>query len=382
MSQRRIVVVQAEQAPDQPLPWIPVGVHAVRGQPERLALVAKTTFDWPPAPSAGGAWVARLAAEQLPLVQGQPSTLAGASEGELEYPSDFVFPKEPSEVAADGVVDLVGLWGNGEPARLRLPGLEPVVTVDTGPWKGLPVPMRCDTFWLDVDRQKAVLVWRGIVEQRATKLRRIALALEPMGQAREGESRLGAMQRGRLGFAVRTQDPTGHFDALDPREQRMLKMARRSLLGSGLGEPGLPLGEYAAVAAELAQRADARSVILLRQGLDEHRWLVEERAWLERAGRAALDGNGEPARELGQALTHAHEALPRHDDLCGSLADYAAVRRQVHGSMDPAVILRSRGIPCAEWARIEKIWAVRLSEDLTLRDELAELTAVPGGSGS
>jgi hypothetical protein len=112
-----------------------------------------------------------------------------------------------AELRADARVMLDHLHPDHARLVMRLPGVEPTATVQR-PGRGpAPLPLTCDTLWIDSDRGTCSLVWRGMIQ--------LAHAGEP-GQVQIGMAGAPAsMATPAAGPPVRQ---TVHFDGLTPQE--------------------------------------------------------------------------------------------------------------------------------------------------------------------
>jgi hypothetical protein len=267
-------------------------------------------------------------------------------------------------------VELLGLARDGEPQRFAAPELAPWVTRLGGRDDGA-VEMRCDTVWIDADEGLCVVTWRGAFEvDRSRDVDRLVVSMERAGAERTPEARRAALQRGRFGFAASMDDPLGH-DARDERERDRIAMARYATWQSAAPPPRLSLERYATLAATLADRSDRRAATLQDHGLDEDRFLVEERAWLEKIARSAMDGDAGPANELGERYLAAQAALDTPDL---SMADYAELAVAIDRADVPDEALKARGLSLPQWMRIERKWQDAAAEPPVL-EELERLVA-------
>lgn len=312
-----------------------------------------------------------LSSTYLSLDQRLGPVEAARHDERVPYPEDASFDEfnaAPAErrlpdLAPDATITLEGLAPGRARLDLRLPGIAPIVTIDGAGDPDRAVLMRCDTLWIDTDREILALVWRGAaaIAGGAPDVARIVVSVEPRGAERAPEDRLAALQRGRLGFAVREQDLTGEAPPIGDVEEATLNIARYRTWASKAPPPSLPLAEYAQLAALLAEQPDARSTTLARHGLDEDRFMIEERAWLERMARAAGDGDATLADEFGKLHAEARDraALPTDLDLSG----YARLSVKLDLAEDPAAVLRDQGLSIPQWMRVDDRWTRSAEED-------------------
>src|SRR5262249_5791787 len=131
-----------------------------------------------------------------------------------------------------------------------------------------------------------------------------------------------------------------------------------------------PLAAYAAISAELAEGRESRTAVLSHHDLDEDSWTIEERAWLEAMGDAAMEGDGTMAATYGELFVAAQDRLadPAEDAL--GLDDYIALRIAVEGADDPPAVLKERGTTLSAWMRLDRRWMARAEADPRLWEEI------------
>jgi hypothetical protein len=144
-------------------------------------------------------------------------------------------------------------------------------------------------------------------------------------------------------------------------------------------DPRLPLQEYAAIAAELAEEREPRTAVLLRHDLDEDAWTLEERAWLERIGNAAMEGDTSLALAYGDRFVAAQDALGAPGEQARSLDDYLAIRVAMEAAEDPCAALRDRSLTLSVWMRLDRRFARARAADPALGDEMERRLATLRG---
>jgi hypothetical protein len=271
------------------------------------------------------------------------------------------------EMPPDAVIELWNLLPGGGRAELRLPGLSPWLSVspDGGGTDEQRATLRLDTVWIDTDRGVVTLVWRGAVElfEDLHERSRIALSIERAGHERTEEARRSALMRGHFGFAVRAEDTRL---ALTEEDAERLQAARYMTWQADAPPPRLSLDAYAAIAAELAEQPNARAATLARHALDEDRFAIEERAWLEAIARSAMEGDASLAEQHALALERAQAALARPGEV-PPLERFLEIRGRLGSAEDALAVLREYGLSLPRWMRIERHWLEAAERDMTVR---------------
>lgn len=279
--------------------------------------------------------------------------------------------ERPTRLPSDAVLDLIGLSSRGFALRLALPGLAPQLRwVDRAERRERLLPLACDTLWLDADASKLVLVHRCTVARtlfRDAYEGHLLVSLEREASPRSLSDLRGARVRGQLAHAVWAEEIAA--GGPPPPSAEELKLARFIALDQAY-EPLLPLAEYAAIAAELAEQRGPPGAILARSGLDEDTWIAEETAWLTRMGEAALGGDATLAASYGEHFARAQEALAQPGEEQVSAADYAEITAEIEAADDPAEVLRRRGLSLPVWLRLDRRWKQEAARDPRVADEL------------
>jgi len=258
----------------------------------------------------------------------------------------------------DAEIELVGLSRYGERRRLRLPGLAPVVAVEL-PWQdeALVIDMTLDTLWIDTDQERMVLAWRGamLVRNDGSEIVRIIASLEPHDTPRTWPELGAALGRGRVHYATRAADLAPRAEPI-PTEDATLQAARAAAILDAPPEPELDLETYAQLSAELAETSDPaqRQDILERRDWDEDRWAFEERAWLDKMSRQALDGDLSLTQQYSAELAAAQDALGKPDEQRRTVADLAAILVDMETAEDPMKALADRRMTLAELVRLQR----------------------------
>lgn len=243
----------------------------------------------------------------------------------------------------------------GAAERLQLPGLSPVVTWD-GAEEGNELATRLDTIHLDADAGQLTATWRGVIGPLSTPdaIRRLVVSLDRIGVERSAGERLVDTQRGDVHFAW-TEDDAARGEP-PPKEHPLLDLHRYLSWGEVAPEPRVPLETYAKVSAEVAEWPDRRSQTLERHGFSDARWMIEERAWLERFAANAVDGRGELVAHFGELFVVEQDALKSAEEDAITLQQYVALKLSMARAGDVAEILAQAKLRLAQWLRIDRAW--------------------------
>lgn len=268
-------------------------------------------------------------------------------------------------------ITLEGLSPQGT-RSLVLPGVRPVLAVSWAQGLSTELEMRCDTLWLDTDRDRCVLVWRVPLEQD-DGVDRLMVSLESVSAPRTLAQVERSLARGRFSFAAERAHP-----AMAPREGTsepdLARMARFEALDRFIGaEPSIALERYADISAELAEQREPREDILKRWELDEDRWVVEERAWLERMADDASRGDGEAAAKYGELFMAAQAKLTRPEELDKTMRDWLNVHVALERAADPNEVFEKHDVSLAEWMRLDRRWRAACIADPSLESERNQL---------
>lgn len=273
-------------------------------------------------------------------------------------------------LAPDARIELSGLCEGGLAMVLELPGLAPRVVADAGEAGRRPIELACDTLWLDTDRRRVILTWRGQLDLGlipGRQLEGLLVSLESSSAPREETEVRRELQRGHFAHAVEPGDLPGVPPAPSATD---LAIARYSTWESEAPEPRIPLAKYAQISAFLAEQVEPRKAVLLAAGLDEDRWVVEERAWLEKMADDAVHGDGSVAARYGEMFVAAQDGLAPPDEAALGIDDYVELRLAVEEADDPAKSLAQRGRSLASWLRIDRRWSARAAADPALAADL------------
>lgn len=249
--------------------------------------------------------------------------------------------------------------------------------VDAGETAELPIELVRHARAVDADKGVVMLSWRAAAPcgplpvdagAGAPPFEHLLVSLEVDAAPRPLHQISGARARGRLSFAAEAGVPAS------PHEADELRMAR-FVAWETCSTPALPLAEYAAVSAALAEGREPRAEVLARHDLSEDTWTFEERAWLQTIGDRALEGDGRLAVEYGECFTAAQDALAAPGEEATTLDEYVAVRARLHRAHDPTPVLREQGITLPRWLRLDRRFSGRARGDAALAAEIERRTA-------
>lgn len=268
-------------------------------------------------------------------------------------------------------IALEGLSRDGA-RTLTLPGVRPVLAVSWAQGLSTELEMRCDTVWLDTDRARCILVWRVALEQD-DGVDRLMVSLESASAPRSLAQVQRSLARGRFSFAAERAHPS-----MAPRantyEPDLARMARFEALEGFVGpEPSISLERYAEISAELAEQREPREDILKRCDLGDDRWVVEERAWLERMADDASRGDGETAAKYGELFMAAQAKLTRPEELDKTMRDWLSVHVALERAADPNEVFEKHDVSLAEWMRLDRRWRAACIADPSLEGERNQL---------
>jgi hypothetical protein len=227
----------------------------------------------------------------------------------------------------------------------------------------LEVPMVC------VKESPTEHIWCGDFEPRALEERdRAVVSLEASGSTRAIGERLGARAHAELSLA----DVPGGAETPDADEMALERMA----MWDEAPAPSLSLERYATIAAEIAEEREPRGAVLERHDLSEDSWALEERAWLEKMGQEALEGDASTAVTYADLFVAAQDALGSPEEQEAMIHEYVAVTAELERADDPMPVLRRWSLSLAQWMRLDRHWSRRAATDERVREELARMLAV------
>ena len=276
-------------------------------------------------------------------------------------------------LAPDAQLRLVGLSAASDERIVQLPGLVARARVESAWQEACPLDLVCDTLWVDTDFELIVLVWRGdcALLGEPSGVARVVVALERQGEERDWDERLRYCQRGRVHYAVRADDLAPGAPPI-PRKDLDLQIARYQTWGSPAPEPRLSLDRYATISAELCEWPDRRAETLERHDLDEDRWTVEERGWLEKIAAHAQNGDARLANEHSEQFMAAQDALGAPEELKRGVGDYAFLLIEIENNLDLPTVLREQGLTLPAWLRLDRRFTKARSNDGAVDAEIEQ----------
>jgi Uncharacterized protein conserved in bacteria (DUF2169) len=234
--------------------------------------------------------------------------LAPADEPLLDGAVQFGAAHSTAELLEeDDLIVLEGLFPGGDGRRLKLPG-HIVLAVFEARDQIFDVGMMMDTIRIDTDAGTLSMVWRGQVPADAFAYdeQRLIVTLapfddEPLLSEVYRELPRGTFYRATIPEGSDVPDPEPYVDDID------LQVARQQTMNR-VPEPLLGLDAFAELAGAIATTPDHKARLLAAQGFDDIDWMLEERAWRGRVGRALADGNLELVSAFNHVLKEAREA--------------------------------------------------------------------------
>ncbi|MFO0758400.1 MAG: DUF2169 domain-containing protein [Byssovorax sp.] len=277
------------------------------------------------------------------------------------------------EIPRDAKILLSGLSPRVPRRTVVLPGLAPRVICDLeGSEKLAEVELFCDTLIVDADRERMMLLFRGEIPTASLAAREVGtlvVALLPEGDPDAIDAALRALPHGRFFFA---RSPVDFEEGAPPvpDDAPALTMARYATWAAPQGpEPTIPIERYAQISAELAEQREPRGQTLARHDLDEDRWTLEERAWVEAIAGGGAEGPGSLAAEYGQLFMDAQDRLADPAEERRTLADFARISVAME-RRDAVKVLADEKLTLSAFMRLDRRMGVLTSRD---EDAAAEL---------
>lgn len=286
--------------------------------------------------------------------------------------------------------------------ELAVPPLSPRVMIDpTQIGSVTPIEMDLDTVIIDADRSELELTWRGMIPalNDESDVERVIVGWSSdadMDDPLKGwDALLRELPHGWFEHAWLFADAeSGH--APPALEGDALLQARlQSWSHPHPPAPRLQLERFATIQAELAESREPRADTLTRHQIDEYRFGLEERAWLDRIAGDVRTGGGELpiATQYAAAVVLAsdRQAAPGEDRR--SLRSYAELLVAME-HRDASKVLQDAKVSLGAWIRWDRQITQRQAREPEVARELRELTdelrgragadgaAAPGGGGS
>lgn len=259
-----------------------------------------------------------------------------------------------------------GYFEASEPARLgglsargellfTLPRARPrILVLFRGGVPGSELRVVADTMLILAGQDEIVLVYRGMAETPGLGMvNRICLTLAEEGERDPWRDIFRSAARG--AFTMNAWQENLSRAPVGQEEEARLEAARMDYATRHAPpEPTLSLEQYAAISAELAEQREPRADVLARHDLDEHRWLLEERGWLEGMAGRAMAGDGSLAARYGELFVAAQDALAAPHEAEKTAEDYADLAVALETTQDPPGELDRRGTRFSEWMRLDR----------------------------
>lgn len=249
---------------------------------------------------------------------------------------------------------MTGLSARADRLALKLPDAAPVMWVDTLEERGNPLALKCDTVWIDTDRELVVMVYRGLMDVPSLEfdgVAQVTLALAKGGVVPELADVRKDLERGVFEAAVELPD----FDE-DAAPAAEASLFAKYEVWERPVEPSITLAKYALIAAALAETKEPRKETLKEYGFDEDSFALEERGWLTRMSEAAMKGDTDLATRYGELFVEAQDSLAGPNEGRETLEEYVALKVDLEDADDPTKTLEERKMTMAEWMRMDRRW--------------------------
>jgi hypothetical protein len=276
-------------------------------------------------------------------------------------------PQRAKYIPSDAVIELAGLTVGGGRRVIQLPGLSPFCMIEMR-WGDFAVKLECDTLRIDTDREILHLVWRGqapISTEDGSDVRRLTVSLERDNHRRELGAIYGDLQRGVFSRAIEEIDLREPAPPEDDPSLRMAKYAE----WKHTPEPTIEIEQYARISAEIGEKRETKAEVLRRHNLDGDGWALEERAWLERMGDAAMKGDGSLSLRYGALLIASQDALAGPGEAARTVDEYATIKVAME-SQGTAEVLQAHSMTVPEWNRLDRRMKRQGHADQTFREEM------------
>lgn len=272
-------------------------------------------------------------------------------------------------------VQLVGLSPRAEQRTLVLPELFPRAFIDHRDRSELSeCYLFCDTLLLDTDRERAVLVFRGIFELTslsAAEINRLVITLDRPSKLRSTGEILRELPRGEFFYARTAADLEPNAPPV-PEATVELKMARFATWGYvEPPEPRLTLERYATVSAALIEQREPRAEVFRAHEVEGETWLLEERAW-----SAKISTDRALAVRYGELFVEAQDALAEPREAERGTIDYlrlvAAMDRKPQ-----AQVLEEAKISQPAWQRLKRRCSAELRRQASEKAKASHVKELP-----
>lgn len=265
-------------------------------------------------------------------------------------------PNRVARISPDAVIELHGLSERSPHLSFQLPNLVPHIFVERSGRSPARVDMRCDTLWLDTDRELCVLVFRGTLGiGEGNSIERLIVSIESAAEPRDLKAILKDLARGVFTRTVLPSD-LEEGSGEPPMESGEVWVAKYEAMEES-PEPTISIEKYAQISAELAEQREPRGDCLKKHGFNEDSFMFEERGWLEKMGNAAMEGDGALAVRYGELFVAAQDRLAGPGEGRETIDEYAALKVEMEETDDPDALLRARSLSFAAWMRQDRRWS-------------------------
>ncbi len=313
-------------------------------------------------------------------------------------------PMQFDGMPVDVPLVLDGLFEPHVRVDTMLPAIAPRLFFDPAQPEDPPrdILMRLDTILVDAARRVVDLTWRGFLKlpraPRAACERLVIAWISPSTwdderAAETWQELLRELPRGQFFWATERSDVLEGKEPppLSDDEEIMARFA--SWDQSSAPSPELPAEQRARIAAELAEQREPRKDVLLRHGLDEHTWALEERATLEELSHPPTSPEQAANQEAyARAFLAAQESFKRPVEDGVSAADFARiVAAAEYGEHEKVLSELSLGLGAVfrlerrfrEAAKLDPNAALELELELALaRERRAKAERAPADEGT
>lgn len=305
---------------------------------------------------------------------------AGAARSSHDLDFDFaayasaVASQRAPEFVPGATIELVGLSPRAPRRLIEVPKVAPRAVLASRFGVDIDVQMACDTVWIDTDEERLVLVFRGsapLPNGSTRTLDRADVWLDDLDAPRGLDDVRRDLQRGHFAYAIEEDDLDDILP--EPPPERVAEI--RYSLWSHAPEPAITLEQYARVSAELQEKREPRDVTLRRHDLDEDRWGVEERAWMEKMSAGAMRGDASTAARYGDLFVAAQDELAGDHEAARTIDDYAAVRAALDRGAETTKALAHFEMTLPAWMRLDRRFTGAAAKDGALAAEIERRVA-------
>lgn len=241
------------------------------------------------------------------------------------------------------------------------------VEVDLDDDTSISLDMIGDSLTIDLERNEANLVWRGMFVDRAwgRTTERFVVGVVPDDTTKSLRDELLDAGLARAHFSYAANGDDVHLQTIPPAlTAEDLTMARLSAWDRGPGSPALDAEEFAIIAAELD--AGPRKDVLERHGFDEISWGAEEWAHAERTANENIEIPDDQTEDSNAAERHVPPALPVGQTM--SIVEYARLSAHLE-VRDPGRVLEETKLSVRALVGLEMTMTEAMEQDPALAEE-------------